>query len=79
MRLRIKDNLGMPVADAAVMVVDAPMPIHDIAAITDANGIVNLGDYQEPGRYTVSISHHGGSTQHSIDLRVPDDIVELAI
>lgn len=79
MKLKITNAAGLPVPDATVMVTEAPVPIHDIAAMTDASGTVNLADYIVPGKYTVVISHDGDSSVHSIDLQGATNEVALTV
>jgi len=69
----------MPVTDATVMVTDAPVPIHDIAAMTDDNGYVNLADYSAPGAYSVIISHNGENENFSFDLHTGDEVLTVAV
>ena len=79
MKLKVVNNLGMPIADAAVMVSDAPVPIHDIAAMTDINGTVNLADYNVPGKYTVTISHNGENSSQTIDVHQADELIAVSV
>jgi carboxypeptidase family protein len=79
MKLKIKNNLGMPIADATVMVTDAPVPIHDIAAMTDNNGAVNLADYDVPGSYTVTISHDGQNSSRVVEVHEADEVIAVSV
>jgi hypothetical protein len=79
MKIKITNNLGMPIADATVMVSDAPVPIHDIAAMTDGNGTVNLADYNAPGKYTLTISHNGQNTTETVQLHQPDELISVSV
>ena len=79
MKLKITNNVGMPIADATVMVSDAPVPIHDIAAMTDGNGMVNLADYNIPGTYTLTISHNGANSTEIVELHQADELIAISV
>lgn len=79
MKLRIKNSTGLPVPDATVMVTEAPAAIHDIAALTNEDGFVNLADYVIPGKYTVVVSHNGDSSIHSVDLQGSGAEIDVVI
>ena len=38
LRGRVVDGTGQPVADATVVVIDAPVPVPDVAAVSDEDG-----------------------------------------
>ena len=79
MKLKLTITLGTPATDATVMVTEAPVDIHDIAAMADGTGSVNLADYVVPGKYTLVISYNGNSSIHTIDLTGATEEIELTI
>ena len=54
----VHDHEGKPIADARVAVLEAPMPIPDVALIADVNGSFVIGTTQ-PGRYRISVHADG--------------------
>ncbi|WP_077490387.1 carboxypeptidase-like regulatory domain-containing protein [Sinomonas mesophila] len=55
---RVTDDGGAPLALASVAVVRAPVPMPDIAALTDADGRFTL-TAPAPGEYEVGVSADG--------------------
>jgi hypothetical protein len=63
----VRDGGGDPVAAARVYVVDAPVSVTDIAALTGSDGLFLIG-VPVAGRYTVEVtSETGASTQATVD------------
>ncbi len=55
---RVTDGAGRPVAEAAVSIVAAPVPVPDIAAVTGADGRFAL-PAPMPGEYVVAATGPG--------------------
>lgn len=60
----VRDGSGEPVAAARVYLVDAPVSLPDIAALTDADGTFSIG-VPVPGRYTVEVTAEGWASAHA--------------
>ena len=52
----LKDSAGKPVANAVIMVIDAPQEFSDIASESNERGEFSLLD-SKPGKYTIQINH----------------------
>jgi hypothetical protein len=75
----VRDDDGHPVAAARVYVVDAPVPVPDVAALSGADGTFSMG-LPVAGRYTIEAAAEGrgparatfevGPGHNQIDLRL---------
>lgn len=73
----VRDEHGAPVGGARVYVVDAPVAVPDIAAVTDQEGCFTLS-VPVDGRYTIEANaDRGGPAQATIDARPEAPDVEL--
>lgn len=54
----VRNRTGTPIGDAVIAVVDAPVPMPDIAALSSADGRFTLSA-PAPGFYTVHAAHPG--------------------
>ncbi len=74
LRGQVVDPDGRPVLEAAVYVVSAPVPMPDIAQLTDEQGQFSLSA-PVPGRYTVGArSDRWGSAQADVVVHGEDTI-----
>lgn len=65
----MRDAAGRPVALARVSFTSAPVPLPDVAALTDAAGRFTL-TAPRPGRYEISVfSDDAGSAAATVDVR----------
>lgn len=63
----VVDARGRPVHGARVFLVRAPVPVPDIAALTDAEGRFSLGA-PAPGTYAVGAAGDGGSVEERVEV-----------
>lgn len=54
----VRDNAGKPIADARIYFTDSPMPLPDIAMLTDGNGKYSLS-VPSAGKYTIGYNADG--------------------
>jgi hypothetical protein len=54
----VRDNDGQPVADAQIYFTDSPVPLPDIAMLTDENGAFNLS-VPSTGEYGIGFNAPG--------------------
>ena len=73
----VVDAQGDPVHGARVFIADAPVPVPDIAALTDAEGRFML-TAPAPGRYVVGCSGHEGETA-SGEVDIEEDAAQLTL
>jgi Carboxypeptidase regulatory-like domain len=52
----LQDSSGKPVANAVIMIIDAPHEFNDIASVSNSRGEFSLLD-SKPGKYTIQINH----------------------
>lgn len=75
----VRDERGQPVAGARVYVVDAPVAVPDIAALTDASGRFAIG-VPAPGRYTVeSVTDGRQPVRATVEAAGARDDVEVSL
>ena len=75
----VTDGDGRPLADVSVGILDAPVPVPDIAALTGPDGSFALGA-PAPGRYTVVATGPGGErSQASVDIGTGEAAVDVEI
>jgi len=60
----VRDRNGDPVDAARVYVIETPVALPDIAALTDAAGSFSIG-VPVPGRYTVEATADGWAPGHA--------------
>ena len=73
----VRDERGQPVAGARVYVVDAPVAVPDIAALTDDSGRFSIG-VTAPGRYTVESAAEGRlPVRATVEAGSPQEAVEV--
>lgn len=70
----VRDEAGAPVPGASVYVVDAPVALPDVAALTDADGGFSL-TAPVAGRYTIEAS--GGQARAAVEVGQSDAEIEL--
>jgi len=70
----VRDGHGDPVAGASVYVVDAPVALPDVAALTDTDGRFTL-TAPVAGRYTIEAN--GGQGRATVEVGAADAEVEL--
>jgi hypothetical protein len=77
---RVLDTAGGPVADARVMFADAPVPVPDVAAVTDAEGRFAL-TAPAAGRYALVAAADGReNAQLTVDVPGAEPVeVELIL
>ncbi len=54
----VRDNGGKPIADAQIYFTDSPMPLPDIAMLTDSNGTFSLS-VPSTGKYSIGYNAEG--------------------
>ncbi len=75
----VRDEQGQPVAGARVYIVDAPVAVPDIAALTDDGGRFAIG-IPAPGRYTVESAVDGRlPVRATVEAPSPQDAVEVTL
>lgn len=76
----ILDQMGNPIPDATISMVQATAPVNDIGIMTNDQGRFFIDDLH-PGRYTIRIFHGAGKVSDftfSIPLADPVLIIKLA-
>jgi hypothetical protein len=75
----VTDEHGHPVAEASVSLVDAPVPVPDIAALTGPDGRFTLAA-PSPGRYTVAaVGPDGAAARAAVDVGVAGAPAQLRL
>jgi Carboxypeptidase regulatory-like domain len=68
----LKDSSGKPVANAVIMIIDAPQEFNDIASVSNEQGEFSLLD-ATPGKYTIQINHDNALVNKEVLIK-PNDI-----
>lgn len=58
----VRDNDGKPIADAQIYFTDSPMPLPDIAMLTDTNGTFSLS-VPSAGKYGIGFNADGFASE----------------
>jgi uncharacterized GH25 family protein len=74
----LKDSSGKPVANAVIMIIDAPQEFNDIASVTNDKGEFSLLD-SKPGKYTIQINHDNILVNKEVIIKPTDTTVIIKL
>jgi Carboxypeptidase regulatory-like domain len=74
----LKDSSGRPVANAVIMVIDAPREFNDIASVTNEKGEFSLLD-AATGKYTIQINYDNRSINKEVTIKPNDTTVIIKL
>jgi uncharacterized GH25 family protein len=72
------DSSGKPVANAVIMVIDAPQEFNDIASVSNERGEFSLLD-STPGKYTIQINYDNQSTNKEVVIKPNDTTITIKL
>jgi Carboxypeptidase regulatory-like domain len=74
----LKDSSGKPVANAVIMIIDAPQEFNDIASVSNERGEFSLLD-SKPGKYTIQINHDNILVNKEVVIKPNDTTVIIKL
>ena len=73
----IKNNVGLPVANAIVMVKEGSHEFNDMASVSNDDGEFFISGLEIPGSYVLQIQHNSGTIFKTVNLTTPDAVITI--
>jgi hypothetical protein len=73
----LQDELGNPVRDAIVMIVDGPSEFNDMASVSNDEGEFNISNVVIPGRYVLQIQANNKQKRKEVNLSSTDTVIKI--
>lgn len=74
----LQDSRGKPVANAVIMIIDAPQEFTDIASVSNERGEFSLQE-TTPGKYTIQIKHANELVNKEVIIKPNDTMIIIKL